>query len=144
MASMFCGMFEHQLDDKKRIRIPAKFRKGLTGDHGEKTYSFARGMNGCIYVFPDDVLEETIQAIAGEKMGEASKASLIFMASIFSAEEDAQGRVVIPSMLRELAGIQKDVITVGRGKRLEIWASEKYKEYLHGVNFDEEFVKLGI
>lgn len=144
MASMFCGMFEHQLDDKKRIRIPAKFRKGLTGEHGEKTYSFARGMNGCIYVFPDDVLEETVQAIAGEKMGEASKASLIFMASIFSAEEDAQGRVVLPSMLREIAGIQKDVITVGRGKRLEIWASEKYREYLNGVDFDEEFVKLGI
>ena len=141
---MFKGTFEHQLDDKNRLRIPSRFKKELTGEHGEKTYSFARGMNGCIYVFPDDVLEETIQAISGEKMGESTKASLIFMASIFSAEEDAQGRVVIPSTLREIAGIQKDVITVGRGKRLEIWASEKYREYLNGVNFDEEFVKLGI
>ena len=144
MAPMFCGMFEHQLDDKNRIRIPAKFKKGLTGEHGEKTYSFARGMNGCIYVFPEDVLAETIQSISDEKMGAATKASLIFMSSIFSAEEDAQGRVVLPSMLREIAGIKKDVITVGRGKRLEIWSSENYKKYLENVDFDEEFVKLGI
>ncbi|MBQ4269998.1 MAG: hypothetical protein IJB97_10170 [Clostridia bacterium] len=144
MAPMFCGMFEHQLDDKNRIRIPAKFKKGLTGEHGEKSYSFARGMNGCIYVFPEDVLAETIQSISDEKMGAATKASLIFMSSIFSAEEDAQGRVVLPSMLREIAGIKKDVITVGRGKRLEIWSSENYKKYLENVDFDEEFVKLGI
>ena len=47
MATLFRGIYEHQLDDKNRLRIPAKFKSGL----GE-SYSFARGMNGCIYVFP--------------------------------------------------------------------------------------------
>ena len=82
MANLFCGTFEHQLDDKNRLRIPAKFRKALVGEHGEKTYSFARGMNGCIYVLPDEVLEETVEELSKEKMGEASKASLLFFSSI--------------------------------------------------------------
>ena len=144
MDAYFSGTFEHQLDDKNRLRIPAKFRKALVGERGEKSYSFARGMNGCIYVFPEEVLQETLAELSKEKMGEASLASLLFFSSVYTAEEDAQGRVVLPSKLKAIAGIQKDIVTVGRGKRLEIWASEKYKEYLHGVNFDEEFVKLGI
>ena len=52
MDAYFSGTFEHQLDDKNRLRIPAKFRKTLVGERGEKSYSFARGMTGCIYVFP--------------------------------------------------------------------------------------------
>ena len=68
----------------------------------------------------------------------------MFFSSIFSAEEDAQGRVVLPAMLKKMAGIQKDIVTVGRGKRLEIWAAEKYYEYLEGVDYDSELKKLGI
>ena len=143
MAALFRGIYEHQLDDKNRLRIPAKFKKGLTGEHGEKTYSFTRGINGCIYVFPDEVLDETLEELSEEKLGEASKASLLFFSSIFSAEEDGQGRVVLPSKLRQMAGIQKDVVTIGRGKRLEIWAAEKYNAYIEGVDYDEEFKKLG-
>lgn len=82
-------------------------------------------MNGCIYVFPDEVLEETVEELSEERLGESSKASLLFFSSIFSAEEDGQGRVVLPSRLREIAGIKKDVVTVGRGKRLEIWSAER-------------------
>ena len=144
MANRFCGIYEHQLDDKGRLRIPAKFKKGLTGEHNEKTYSFTRGMNGCIYVFPDEVLEETVEELSEERLGESSKASLLFFSSIFSAEEDGQGRVVLPSRLREIAGIKKDVVTVGRGKRLEIWSAERYNAYLEGADYDAEFKKLGI
>ena len=68
----------------------------------------------------------------------------MFFSSIFSAEEDGQGRVVLPSKLRQMAGIQKDVVTIGRGKRLEIWAAEKYNAYIEGVDYAEEFKKLGI
>jgi MraZ protein len=144
MANLFCGTFEHQLDDKNRLRIPAKFRKALVGEHGEKTYSFARGMNGCIYVLPDEVLEETVEELSKEKMGEASKASLLFFSSIYSAEEDAQGRATLPTKLKAVAGIQKDIVTVGRGKRLEIWSAERYRDYLDDADYDEEFKKLGI
>ena len=144
MASLFRGTYEHQLDDKNRLRIPAKFKKGLTGEAGEKTYSFARGLNKCIYVFPDDVLDELVEELSEERLGESSAASLLFFSNIFPAEEDAQGRVVLPSKLKAVAGIKKDIVTVGRGKRLEIWAEEVFNAYMDGLDYDTEFKSLGI
>ena len=141
---MFKGMFEHQVDDKNRLRIPSKFKKELSGENGEKSYSFFRGMNRCICVMADDVLDESISSIAEEGISESNKASMMLFGSIFSAEEDAQGRVTLPTMLKKIAGIQKDVVTVGRGKRLEIWAAERYYEYMEGIDYDSELKKLGI
>ncbi len=141
---MFKGIFEHQLDDKNRLRIPSKFRKELTGEHGEKTYSFFRGMNRCICVMADELLDETISELSEEAISEANEGSALFFGSIFSAEEDVQGRVVLPTMLRKMAGIKKDIVTIGRGKRLEIWAAERYYEYIEGVDYDAELKKLGI
>ena len=141
---MFKGVFEHQLDDKNRLRIPSKFKKELTGEHGEKTYSFFRGLNNCICVMADDELDETLSSLADEGVSEASKASALFFGSIFSAEEDAQGRVVLPTILKRMAGINKNVVTLGRGKRLEIWSAENYYAYIEGIDYDAELKKLGI
>ena len=141
---MFKGMFEHQLDDKNRIRIPSKFKKELTGENGERTYSFFRGMNNCICVMADEELDDAIASISEEGISESNQASAMFFSSIFSAEEDAQGRVVIPSMLKRIAGIQKEIVTIGLGKRLEMWAAEKYYDYINGVDYDAELKKLGI
>ena len=141
---MFKGLVEHQLDDKNRLRIPSKFKKELTGENGERSYSFFRGMNKCICVMADDELDDTIGGLASEGISESNQASTLFFGSIFSAEEDAQGRVVLPSVLRKMAGIQKDVITLGRGNRLEIWAAERYYEYIEGIDYDTELKKLGI
>ena len=141
---MFKGVFEHQLDDKNRLRIPSRFKKELTGEHGEKTYSFFRGMNNCICVMSDDLLDDTISALSDEGISESSQASTLFFGSIFSAEEDAQGRVVLPTALKKMAGINKNVVTLGRGKRLEIWSAEKYYDYIAGVDYDAELKKLGI
>ena len=138
------GMFEHQIDEKNRLSIPSKFRKALTGENGEKTYSFFRGMNNCICVMEDELLDEKISSISEEAISESSHASTLFFGSIFSAEEDAQGRVVLPAPLKRMAGIKKDVITLGRGSRLEIWAAEKYYEYIEGIDYDAELKKLGI
>ena len=144
MAALFRGIYEHQLDDKNRLRIPAKFRKILTGENGDMTYSFARGLNGCIYVFADDVLDEISEELADERIGDSSFGSLLFSAYVFSAEEDAQGRVVLPSRLKAIAGISKDIVTVGRGRRLEIWAADRFNKFIENVDYDQEFKKLGI
>lgn len=141
---MFKGAFEHQLDDKNRLRIPSKFKKELTGENGEKSYSFFRGMNRCICVMADDYLDDVIGEIAEEGISESNRASTSFFGNIFSAEEDAQGRVVLPAVLKKMAGITKDIVTVGKGKRLEIWSAERYYEYLEGIDYDEELKRLGI
>ena len=141
---MFKGVFEHQLDDKNRLRIPSRFKKELVGENGEKTYSFFRGMNKCICVMADDLLDDTISTLSEEGISESNAASTLFFGSIYSAEEDAQGRVVLPAPLKKMAGIQKDVVTLGRGKRLEIWAAERYYAYIEGIDYDAELKKLGI
>ena len=144
MLNFFSGKYEHQLDDKNRLRIPAKFKKGLTNEQGEVDYSFALGKNGCIYVFPNNVLEEIIEQLTQESLGEASVATMLFFSHIYAAEEDMQGRVVLPSTLKQLVGIKKDIVTVGYGRRLEIWSAEHYNEYVANANYDEEFKTLGI
>ena len=141
---MFKGVFEHQLDDKNRLRIPSRFKKELTGEDGKKPYSFFRGKNRCICVMADDLLDDTVSSLADDGIFESSEASTLFFGSIFSAEEDAQGRVVLPAPLKKMAGITKDIVTLGRGKRLEIWAAEKYYAYVEGVDYDAELKKLGI
>jgi MraZ protein len=145
MASFFYGSYEHQLDDKNRFRIPAKFRKALVGEDGTKTYTLARGMlDGCIYVLPEDQLEMIMEKLSDEKMGEASVATMLFFSSMHEAEEDPQGRVVLPPHLKTVAGIDKDIVTVGRGKRIEIWAADVYEKMCSNVNYKVEFKKLGI
>ena len=141
---MFKGVFEHQLDDKNRLRIPSRFKKELTGEDGTKPYSFFRGKNRCICVMADDLLDDTISTLSEEGISESNEASTLFFGSIFSAEEDAQGRVVLPAPLKKMAGITKDIVTLGRGKRLEIWAAERYYAYVEGVDYDAELKKLGI
>lgn len=144
MAASFRGAYEHQLDDKNRLRIPSKFRKDLLGEYGEKTYSFLRGLNGCIYVLPDETLDRILEKLNDKKLTNDSKGALMFYSNIFSAEEDAQGRVVLPTKLKLAAKIQKDIITVGRGERLEIWSAEKYNEFVDEDTYDEELRKLEI
>ncbi len=141
---MFKGVFEHQLDDKNRLRIPSKFKKELTGENGDRKYSFFRGKYDCICVMADDDLDELLAPISDEAISESSIASAALFSSIYSAEEDAQGRVVLPTMLKRLSGIQKDVVTIGRGTRLEIWAAEKYDVYFNNVDYDEALKKLRI
>ena len=141
---MFTGMFEHQLDDKNRLRIPSKFKKELTGELGDQTYCFFRGKNQCICVRAEEELKETLSSLASEGLSESSKITRAIFGSVCTAEEDAQGRVVLPSVLRQMAGIKKDVITLGVGNRLEIWSAEKYQEYMSDIDYDAELEKLRI
>ena len=141
---MFKGVFEHSLDDKNRLRIPSKFKKELTGENGEKSYSFFRGMNNCICVMSNDKLDEKLKWLSEESISKSTEGSMLLFSSIFEADEDPQGRVVLPNVLKKMAGIEKDVVTLGRGSRLEIWSAERYYAYLESIDYDAELKKLGI
>ena len=139
---LFMGKVDHQLDDKNRLRIPSRFKKGLVGENGEKTYSFFRGRNNCICVMEDEEMMKLLQPFSDQVIPENSKITRAIFASISNAEEDAQGRVVLPVNLRKVAGIQKEIVTIGVGNRLEIWAAEKYYEYMDDVDYDNEWDAL--
>ncbi|CCJ33354.1 MULTISPECIES: division/cell wall cluster transcriptional repressor MraZ [Caloramator] len=142
---MFIGEYQHALDSKNRIIIPAKFREKL----GSK-FVMTKGLDGCLYAYPMDEwakLEEKLKALPL-----TNKDARAFVRFIFSGaaeiEIDKQGRALIPQNLIEYAGIIKEIVTIGVLSRIEIWSKEKWNEY-NDQNIDyneiaEKMSELGI
>lgn len=138
------GEYNHQIDAKNRIRIPAKL-KGK-----EESLYFARGTNGCIFVFTSEVIEEKLAVLNDVKYNdvEKQKGLRLFIKSFQLVESDGQGRMIIPSKLKEYAKIDKDIVICGAGSRIEIWSKEVYDEYFaeteENLDYDALFNKLDI
>ncbi len=141
---MFRGEFQHCIDDKGRVIIPAKFRQAL----GEK-FVISKGLDNCLFVFPEGewrVFEERLRGLQLTKPD--ARAFVRFFAS--GATEctfDRQGRILIPNSLREYARLEKDVVVIGVITRVEIWSRERWEEYsmqLSPEAIAEKIVDLGI
>jgi len=121
---MFHGAFEHNLDDKGRLMLPAKQRAALAAG-----VFVTRGIDRCLYIYPKARWEQI-----GEKIHEVSrmkKATRNFVRFFYGAaadlEVDKQGRVLIPAYLREYAHLDNEVIVVGAEDHLEIWNAEAFR-----------------
>lgn len=117
---MFFGEYEHQKDDKNRIRIPPKFK---SADVFKGEYVFAKGFDGVINVYPKEVAEERTKKYrdAISEFDEEGQAALMeYMSSMYNAAEDKQGRVALPDTLVTDAGLEKDLVTVGMIDHLAI------------------------
>ena len=136
------GEYDHQIDAKNRIRIPAK----LKGKE-EKLY-FSKGTNGCIFVFYEAAIMEKLEKLEEVKISDIEKQKGIrtFTKSLKLVEMDPQGRLVIPPELKSYAKIVKDIKICGAGSRIEIWSKEVYDQYFadDDENFDVNFSYLDI
>lgn len=124
MAKYMLGNARHQLDDKGRVRIPAKFKEGL----GAVSYILP-GRDGCLFVFPENEFDTLIDSLSPANIyanDEKNELATMLMAAGSSLDEDAQGRVRIAPELLKVADIRKDIVFVGKGKFLEVWAAEKW------------------
>lgn len=122
---MFMGEYNHTIDTKGRLIIPSKFREVL-GDE----FVVTKGLDGCLFVYDNQewtAFEEKLKALPLMNK-ESRKFVRFFLAGAASLEVDKQGRILIPSVLREFAGLDKDVVLVGVGARIEIWSKEKWDE----------------
>lgn len=131
---MFSGEIAHQLDEKKRIRIPAKFKI----DPNE--FLLSKGVNHCIYVTPKVVVEEKAKEYKSkisEFDREGQFAISAYMASFRPITIDQHGRVSLSPDLIEYAGIKKNVVTIGSFDRLEIWSEETRAEFFKEKTFDD-------
>ncbi|MFU0826651.1 MAG: division/cell wall cluster transcriptional repressor MraZ [Lachnoclostridium sp.] len=120
---MFMGEYNHTIDDKGRIIIPSKFREAL-GDE----FVVTLGLDGCLFVYPNDEwlnFVAQLKNLPGSK--EARKMQRYFMAGAATCEVDKQGRILIPSKLREHAGLEKEVVFVGVLSKIEIWSKERWE-----------------
>ena len=122
---MFMGEYSHTVDAKGRLIVPSRFRESL-GDE----FVVTKGMDGCLFVYPSDewkVIEEKFRNVS--QMGkDARKFARFFLAGASACEVDKQGRILIPTVLREFAGLEKDVVLAGVLNRIEIWSRERWEE----------------
>ena len=122
---MFMGEYNHSVDAKGRLIVPAKFREQL----GEE-FVVTKGLDGCLFVYPQEEwkhIEDKFREVPLTTK-DARKFSRFFFAGAADCEVDKQGRVLIPSVLREFAGLNKEVVLVGVLNRIEIWSKERWQE----------------
>ncbi|RHW66625.1 transcriptional regulator MraZ [Clostridium botulinum] len=133
---MFIGEYNHGLDTKNRIIIPAKFREELG-----KNFVLTKGLDGCLYVYPKSQWEVLQKKL--ETLPLTNKNARAFVRFFFSGahelELDKQGRTLIPQNLLEYGQIQKEIVSIGVSNRIEIWSKEKWEEY-NNSNIDYDSI----
>ena len=142
---MFIREYQHALDSKNRMIVPSKLREEL----GNK-FVITKGLDGCLYAYPQDEwknLEEKMKTLPLTNR-DARSFVRFFFAGACEIEMDKQGRGLIPQNLKEYAGIEKEIVSIGVLTRVEIWSKEKWQEYNDSnVDFEsiaEKMSDLGI
>lgn len=120
---MFLGEYAHNLDDKGRLTLPARWREEL----GQRVV-VTRGMEPCLFVFPAAKFEKFLSEITtvGMTAADARGLSRFFSSKATDDDLDKQGRVSLPQNLRDFAGLNGEVMVVGAFDHVELWSPAKY------------------
>lgn len=131
---MFMGEYNHTIDAKGRLIVPAKFREAL-GDE----FVVTRGLDDCLFVFPNEgwkVFEEKLSALPVANKN-ARRFARFFLSGAATVELDKQGRILIPTTLREYGALEKEVVFIGVANRVEIWSKERWENSAVMDDMDE-------
>ena len=128
---MFMGEYNHSIDAKGRLIIPSKFRDTL-GDE----FVVTKGLEGCLFVFEKYDFETFMDKLNEKSDLEAKvrKIKRFFISGAQEMEPDKQGRMLVPPVLREYAGLEKEVVFAGVGGHIEIWDKAKWEDV---TSFDD-------
>lgn len=143
---MFIGEYNHSVDTKGRMNVPAKFREDL----GERFF-MTKGLDNCLFMFPETewrVFEDKLKQLPLTNRNARAFVRLFF-AGATECTLDKQGRVNIPQTLRDHGEIEKDVIVIGVGTRVELWSTTNWNTYNDpdNISYDdiaEQMAELGI
>ena len=114
------GTYEHSIDAKGRLFIPAKLREELG-----VTFYLAMGVDECLAIYPQETWNRFTEKFASLPMSQSAAMRPLF-ANASKCELDSQGRIVIPQKLRKYAGVEKDAVIIGVNDRAEIWSAETW------------------
>jgi len=123
---MLLGEFRHNLDDKGRIALPAKFREKL-----QSGAIITRGLDHCLFVFGVNEWEGLVQKLVALPLAQSDSRAFarLMLAGASDVKYDAQGRILIPDSLREYAHLKKQVVVTGMYTRVELWDEEEWDKY---------------
>ena len=127
---MFYGEYEHTLDNKGRVIIPAKFRE-IFKEHYVENFFITRGLDQCLFVFTEEswkAQEKKFRDLSFTRT-EARKFNRLYFSGACEVIADKQGRILIPDYLKSYASIKEDVMILGISDRIEIWAKDKWVDF---------------
>lgn len=143
---MLIGEYTHTLDNKKRIAVPAKFRKEI----GKKAV-ITKGLDGCLVVYPEAEWVHVAENLSGLPSGKVDNRNFVrlFLASASEADIDSLGRILIPDYLKSFADLGEKAVIVGVYKRFEIWNETKWEGYKTKIegetdNLAEKLGEIGV
>lgn len=139
---MFIGEYQHTLDAKKRLAVPAKVRKLF----GEKAV-ITRGLNNCLFLYPLEqwrILTEKLGTLSVGQ-GDTRSFSRLMFSGAMEVELDTLGRVLVPDYLKNYAGLRTRVVIIGVHDRLEVWDEEHWALYKQDAEKNTDMIaeKLG-
>lgn len=123
---MFIGEYQHSLDEKGRVIVPAKYREQL-GEH----FVLTKGLDECLFIYPMTewtLFEQKLKELPLTNMN-ARKFVRFFLSGAMECSPDKQGRILIPNALRVYSGIEKDIVFIGMSNHIEVWSKEKWNIY---------------
>ena len=142
---MFMSQYNHTVDAKGRLSIPSKFREKL-GDE----FVITKGMDGCLFVYANEdwnEFEKKLAALPTLTNKDARQFTRFFLSGAATVDVDKQGRILLPNHLKAHAALERDVVLVGVGTRIEIWSQERWEAMDPDKDMDEiaaEMESLGL
>ena len=137
---MFLGDYQHTLDAKGRVSLPKRFRDELSG-----TVIVAKGFDRCLFVYGAEEYEAFVNGLPKDDFNPSKRQMRrFFAAGAHSVDVDTAGRIMLPPVLREYAGLKKDVAVTGSGDRIEIWDAATWADYNSEVENSIEDLAQGL
>ena len=123
---MFIGEYNHSLDTKGRLAIPAKFRSVL-----KKGAVVTKGLDDCLFLYSKEQFKKIAEKFAALPIGQAKARAFArhMLAGAMDVEFDNQGRITLPEYLRKFSGLDKKIIVAGLYNHLEIWDQDAWEKY---------------
>jgi MraZ protein len=123
---MLLGEYLHTLDPKKRVSLPAKFRKEV----GKKVV-ITRGLDACLFVYPLDAWKKISEKLQNLSIGQADQRGFnrFLLSGAVEVDVDSVGRILIPDFLKDFASLRNRVVLAGVSDRIEVWDERNWKEY---------------
>lgn len=139
---MLIGEYKHTIDAKKRISLPAKFRREL----GKKAV-ITRGLDKCLFVYSIEEWKKVAETLSNLSTGQADSRNFgrLLLAGAVDVEIDSLGRILIPDYLKNYAELKDKAVVAGVYKRIEIWNEKRWEEFKSGVEEKADLLaeKLG-